>query len=424
MTDALPGTLGRHVLVELYGCAPDRLDDAEVVAQEMLAAAREAGATVISSAFHAFSPFGVSGVVVIQESHLTIHTWPEYGYAAVDLFTCGHGVDPWVSYRSLKRGLGAAHGSATELHRGAVELLQRVAVGGPPRTTRPPPPVARDLWFTDRRDDIAVSLRHAGARRFRQRSAHQLVEVYDTAAYGLVLTLDGRIVCAERHESAYHELLAHIGALGHPSPRCALVIGGGDGGLARELLRHPEIERVDVVEVDPVVVEASRAHLPALSASLDDPRVRLHIEDGAAFAARAPDAAYDLVFVDVPAQDGASDALVGGPFHAQVFRLLREPGVLVAPCPGPRRHSEAFLRLLALRRACFDEVRIFSCFASTFPAGSWRFAFCSRGHLAPEAGPDPERAARLLAGHALQHYNPAVHAAAFALPTFLAALVG
>ena len=94
-------SLGNHILVEFHGCSAEILNDVPHIETSMNAAAKEAGATIISSVFHHFSPFGVSGVVVIQESHLAIHTWPEYRYAAVDLFTCGTEVDPWVAYDYL-----------------------------------------------------------------------------------------------------------------------------------------------------------------------------------------------------------------------------------------------------------------------------------------------------------------------------------
>jgi spermidine synthase len=97
-------SLGRHVLVEFYGCSSEVLNDVPRIESSMVSAAKEAGATIINSVFHHFSPFGVSGVVVIQESHLAIHTWPEYRYAAVDLFTCGYSVNPWVSYDNVEGG--------------------------------------------------------------------------------------------------------------------------------------------------------------------------------------------------------------------------------------------------------------------------------------------------------------------------------
>ena len=113
--------LGRHILVEFFGCNPEIMNDVITIETSMVEAAREATATVINSTFHHFSPYGVSGVVVIQESHLAIHTWPEFGYAAVDVFTCGDSVDPWVCYDFLLKAFEAKNGSAMELKRGQTD---------------------------------------------------------------------------------------------------------------------------------------------------------------------------------------------------------------------------------------------------------------------------------------------------------------
>ncbi len=114
--------LGRHILAEFYGCPPEKLNDPVQIKQEMVAAALEAGAEVRETVFHQFSPQGVSGVVVISESHLAIHTWPEFGYAAVDIFTCGQTVDPWVSCDYLKQKLSAQNMTAREIKRGIFDV--------------------------------------------------------------------------------------------------------------------------------------------------------------------------------------------------------------------------------------------------------------------------------------------------------------
>lgn len=110
--------LGRHVLAELFGCHADVLNDRDKIRQLMLTAAVKAGAEVVGEFFHQFSPHGISGVVVISESHLAIHTWPEHGYAAVDVFTCGDTVDPWVACRYLVQEFGATNMTASEVRRG------------------------------------------------------------------------------------------------------------------------------------------------------------------------------------------------------------------------------------------------------------------------------------------------------------------
>ncbi|MGA1861506.1 adenosylmethionine decarboxylase [Deferribacter thermophilus] len=116
--------LGKHILVEFYGCDRDVLNNSSLLDKEMQTAALKSGATIINSVFHTFSPYGVSGVVVIAESHLTIHTWPEYGYAAVDLFTCGDTVDPWIAFDHLKKILKSTHTSTIEMKRGQLNDIQ------------------------------------------------------------------------------------------------------------------------------------------------------------------------------------------------------------------------------------------------------------------------------------------------------------
>ncbi len=114
--------LGRHVLAEFYGCPPEILSDLELIKQRMVEAALEAGAEIRETVFHQFAPQGISGVVVISESHLAIHTWPEFGYAAVDVFTCGETVDPWVSCNYLKQVFSAQNMSAREIKRGIFDI--------------------------------------------------------------------------------------------------------------------------------------------------------------------------------------------------------------------------------------------------------------------------------------------------------------
>lgn len=111
-------SLGRHLLVEFYDCDSNVLDDVAAIEDHMRTAARKANSTIVNSTFHRFSPYGVSGVVVIAESHLSIHTWPEYGYAAVDLFTCGESVNPWKAFDYLKEALKSLRESTMELKRG------------------------------------------------------------------------------------------------------------------------------------------------------------------------------------------------------------------------------------------------------------------------------------------------------------------
>jgi len=121
--------LGRHILVEYYNCDVEVLKDHAVIEEYMKQAAIEANATIVTSCFHKFNPWGVSGAVIIQESHLTIHTWPEYGYASVDLFTCGDTVNPWVGFKYLEKALKSERSESTEVARGLVDKIKIFANG-------------------------------------------------------------------------------------------------------------------------------------------------------------------------------------------------------------------------------------------------------------------------------------------------------
>lgn len=115
-------TLGRHVLAEMYDCDPEVLNDHKLIEDILLEAAKEANATIVESVFHKFNPHGVSGVVVIAESHLSVHTWPEYGFAALDLFTCGEEVNPWVAFKYIAKKLKSKNYKTMEVKRGSLHL--------------------------------------------------------------------------------------------------------------------------------------------------------------------------------------------------------------------------------------------------------------------------------------------------------------
>ncbi|GAA0180751.1 adenosylmethionine decarboxylase [Clostridium sediminicola] len=119
--------LGRHILVEYYNCDKEILNNTELIEKYMNEAAIKSKATIVQSCFHTFNPWGVSGAVIIQESHLTIHTWPEYGYAAVDLFTCGDKVNPWIGFEYLEDALKAERSESMEVSRGMVDKIRRIS---------------------------------------------------------------------------------------------------------------------------------------------------------------------------------------------------------------------------------------------------------------------------------------------------------
>ncbi|MEL6352416.1 MAG: polyamine aminopropyltransferase [Cyanobacteria bacterium J06627_28] len=423
-------SLGRHILVEFHGCCAEILNDVPRIEQGMNAAALQSGATIISSVFHHFSPFGVSGVVVIQESHLAIHTWPEYRYAAVDLFTCGDSVNPWVSYECLKAAFEAAHGSAIEINRGQLELLEKIDIDLGDMRDRATnklvtPKHSRSVWFTDRDENIALSIRHKGDRIFKEKSPYQLVEIFDTFKYGKMLAVDKMVMCSEKDETAYHEMIIHVPMLTSASAdqatKQALVIGGGDGGSVREILRHESVEKVTMVEIDEVVVRASRDFLPSLSSALDDPKLDLIIGDGVEYLRTADDRSFDLIVVDSSDPVGPATGLFSHAFYQDVFRCLRPQGLMVTQSESPRFNQQAFVQLTHCLQEIFGVANIhtYLAFIQTYPTGMWSFTYGTKGGLHPVRSLDPAMATQFSVKHDLQYYNSDVHQAAFSLPTFI-----
>jgi len=417
--------LGRHLLAELHGCDSRVLDDAAAAERLMVDAARAAGATVISTSFHHFAPHGVSGVVVIQESHLAVHTWPEHGFAAVDLFTCGEAIDPWITFRTLRSGMVASRASVREVPRGEKYLLPDGVRQGPRRSHVPGGPLARNLWFTTRREDIALSLRHAGTL-FSEESPFQKVEVLNTYGYGKMLAIDNAVMFTERDESAYHEMVAHVPMLTHPDPARVLLVGGGDGGAARELLRHRALAHLVVVEIDETVVEAARAHFPAMSSAFADPRLELEIADGADFVSRCPDGAFDVVVVDAAPPGQPADSLFTDAFYANVRRCLTPDGVMVSQAEPPSLASRTLAESHSRQAGVFgaEHVHCYLAAVPTYTTGLLALFYAGKGKSHPLHSLSDRRASAFASEQRLRYYNTEVHRGSFALPTFLRELLG
>jgi spermidine synthase len=417
-------SLGRHILVEFLGCNSEIMNDVMAIETAMVTAAQKAGATVIQSSFHHFSPYGVSGVVVIQESHLAIHTWPEYGYAAVDLFTCGDSVDAWISFDILKKAFEAQNHNVLEMYRGPLKLLQRVDFkpkdSRAPSTSAPVAKFERNLWFTDKDENQAISLRHSGNVLFNETSEFQQVRVLESYSHGKFLAINNMVMATERDEFHYHEMITHPALQAHGSAKNVLVIGGGDGGTIREVLRYPGIEKVTMVEIDEAVVRASKEHLPTLSKEFNNPKLDLKIADGIQFVKDAPNGTYDLVIVDGSDPVGPAEGLFTKEFFADCHRILKAEGMLVTQGEGPMFHEKAFVELNACIKGIFgsQETHTLLFFAPTYPTGMWSLQIAGKGGLSPQNF-NEAKAKEFAREHKLRYYNEATHKAALALPGFV-----
>lgn len=419
-------SLGRHIIAELYNCEVSRINDVSFVEKCMLTAADKAGATVINSTFHHFSPFGVSGVIVIQESHFSIHCWPEFAYASIDIFTCGDTVDPWVAYEYLLEALQASHGSTVELNRGQSNLIghqktNAVYVPEAARVKAGKIKHTRNIWFTQRNEHIALSLLHSGERIFSEQSPHQKIEIYQTEAFGKILVLDGKIVCAEEDEYVYHEMIAHVPVFSHPDPKNILVIGGGDGGTVRELVKHARIHSIDLIEIDKQVVDASIKHLPGLSCALDHPKVNLKIMDGVGFVTNCHAAIYDIVIVDSDEPEGPGEGLFTESFYKDIYRILKDNGILVTQSESPRYNQKIFRDVFHKYHKIFgiENVRCYLMYLPSFPSGMWSFSFSGKGTTSQQPLRSEESIAAFCGENHLKYYSFEIHNSAFVLPKFV-----
>lgn len=255
------------------------------------------------------------------------------------------------------------------------------------------------------------------------RSEFQDVEVHASEPFGTLFRLDGHFMTSERDEFFYHENLVHIAALAHPAPARALIVGGGDGGSAEELLKHPSMRSVTIAEIDAAVIAISREHLANVHhGALDDPRVTLQVGDGFRFVEETRDD-YDLIVLDLTDPGGPSAALYTPGFYAACARCLPPAGAMTMHVGSPVAHPARVRDTIAALRDAFALV---TPYLTSIPlyGGLWMMACCSRA-LDPQqhsaASIDTQIATRGISG--LQYINGDTYRAALALPNFVRALV-
>ncbi|OKH26076.1 spermidine synthase [Hydrococcus rivularis NIES-593] len=280
-------------------------------------------------------------------------------------------------------------------------------------------------WVIDGNESIALSIHIKGDRLFKEDSPYQTVEVFDTYGNGKMLTIDRMVMCTEADEASYHEMIAHVPMQTHPSVKDVLVIGAGDGGTIRELVRYPGIERVTMVEIDEAVVRASKQFLPTISSAFNHPKLNLLIDDGIKFVKEAADASYDLVIIDSSDPVGPSEGLFTKSFYEDVYRCLRTGGVVTVQSESPSYNPKAFIELNQCLKQVFgsDRVHCYLVFIPMYPTGMWSLTYCSKQGPHPIENFDYNKATQFAKEHDLHYYNADVHKAAFCLPTYVQKMI-
>jgi len=247
-----------------------------------------------------------------------------------------------------------------------------------------------------------------------------LMVFQSTAEWGKVLVLDGVIQLTERDECSYQEMLTHLPMFSHEAPKQVLIIGGGDGGVLREVCRHDCVEKVTMVDIDKGVVEASKKFFPAVSTGFSHPKANLIIGDGVGFVTGAGDATYDVIVVDSSDPVGPAEKLFSKEFYEHAHRILRPGGVLCTQSECLWLHAKLISNIVKDFAASFDSAEYASMQVPTYPCGQLG-AFL--GRKAGGAGPpgagcrSPRRS--VPQDMKLRYYTADMHAAAFALPAFM-----
>jgi spermidine synthase len=268
---------------------------------------------------------------------------------------------------------------------------------------------------------------HAQALRettvfYDSETEHQRLRVFQNSTFGRVMTLDGVVQVTERDNFIYHEMLTHVPILAHGAARHVLIIGGGDGGMAREVLKHTGVEKVTMVEIDGGVVDFSKQYLPAISdGAFDDPRLNLVIADGAAFMKETAER-FDVIIVDSTDPIGPGEVLFTDTFYGHAQRALTEGGILVTQNGVPFLQGEELTGTMRAFKALFADWTCYLATVPTYAGGPMAFGWGTGG----EARSVPlEVLQKRFADAAIEtdYYTPEVHKAAFALPGYVARLM-
>ncbi|GMA50825.1 polyamine aminopropyltransferase [Alicyclobacillus contaminans] len=272
-----------------------------------------------------------------------------------------------------------------------------------------------ELWFTERQNDnLEIGLRINKILHSEQ-TEYQSMDVVETEQYGTLLVLDGCIMTTDKDEFVYHEMLAHVGLHTHPNPKSVLIVGGGDGGVIREAIKHPSVERAVLAEIDGRVVEVSKQYFPNIASGLSDPRVDVQITDGIQYVKDHP-GEFDVIYIDSTDPIGPAVGLFAKEFYQAVSNALREDGLFVAQTESPFVNQDLIQKVHADVRDLFPICELYLAYVPTYPTGMWSFTMGSKKY-------HPLRDQQPIRVQDTKYYTEQVHQAAFALPKFVQELV-
>jgi spermidine synthase len=414
---------GLHLTGDLFdcGCSAALLTDLDALSKICRDATNESKLTIVDQTWHRFPDWngeagGITGTLLLAESHLAIHTWPERRGVTLDVYVCNFTDDNTAKAEQLFDALMVAF-------RPTNQVVNRITRG--------------DLAAGAQVESIGMKQPEQGKLIFDWLNAHsgygttatqtlaeiespyQRVEVYDTQQFGKLFRLDGRLMTSEVDEFFYHECMTQPAALAHPNPESILVIGGGDGGSSEELLKHPSVKRIVMAELDPVVIDISKQWLGSIhKGAFDDPRLEVRIGDGFEFV-KSTTERFDIIVLDLTDPDTPAFHLYSEQFFRMCQRILRPGGMLTLHLGSPVYQADTVRKNAANLRKVFRHVAPMSLFVPLY-GSLWCLAVASdtldpRTASAETIG--TRMAERGIGG--LRYYHPQMHAALFTLPVFV-----
>lgn len=274
-----------------------------------------------------------------------------------------------------------------------------------------------DLWYSEyHTPNVRFSIK-VNNQLHGEQSEYQKIAIYDSPEFGRFLTLDGVMMMTEKDEFIYHEMITHVPMAVNPSAKDILVIGAGDGGVARELSKYAGIEKIDIVEIDERVVAVCKEYLPKTACGFEDERIKLHFEDGLKFI-RHVENQYDLIIVDSTDPSGPGEVLFTKEFYGNCYKALKEDGIMVNQHESPFYKEDAKAMKDTHRRifGVFPVSRVYQAHIPTYPSGYWLFGFASKGaHPVRDLQADEWNSL----GICTRYYNTNLHKGAFYLPNFV-----
>ncbi len=273
-----------------------------------------------------------------------------------------------------------------------------------------------ELWYTEKQTPNYGITAKVKETLYTATTPFQELAVIDTVEFGRMLVLDGMVQTTIRDEFVYHEMIAHPALTAHPNPKKVAVIGGGDGGVIREVLKHSTVEKAVLVEIDEEVILASKKFLPEIAGALDDPRVEVLVTDGIQHI-RDTKNEYDVILVDSTEPVGAAVGLFSESFYANIYEALTDDGIMVAQTESPLFNRDLIQKSFSGIKKSFPITWLYLASVFTYPSGMWSFTMGSKKvcPLQVERQDIPDLDTK--------YYNNAVHYGAFQLPSFVADLV-